>query len=102
MVIIFKYYIKQFRNLKRFPSWKYFDKAAFLAITNLLVVAIALSAPSIKLLDLIFSIFFLTSLSYFSYLTCRILAAKLFNDAPKPYTNVIRMSDYKKPRRRRR
>ncbi|MDL4840887.1 restriction endonuclease [Aquibacillus rhizosphaerae] len=84
MFNIFKYYLKQLRKVNSFLYWNYSDQAKFLAITNIIVLAIVMSVPPSTLLLPSFSIaFFTASAVFFTYLTYKDKLAKKVNQYVK-------------------
>lgn len=80
MMHLFKYYFKQFKEIKTFRGWDYSDKAKFMAITNIIILALAMSFPANNWLQSIFTLFFLVSISYFTYEGIKLILSKFFHN----------------------
>lgn len=81
---MFKYYIKQLWKVTTFRHWDFNDKVKFFSITNILMLALAISFNKSNVLNIFFTVFFLTSISYFVYLIGKRLFRRVSDFTAKP------------------
>lgn len=67
-----------------FRQWDFNDKVKFFSITNVLMLALAISFNESNILNTFFTIFFLTSISYFVYLIGKKSFRRIANFIAKP------------------
>ncbi len=67
-----------------FRHWDFNDKVKFFSITNLLMLTLAISFNESDILNTFFTVFFLTSISYFIYLIGKQMLRRIMVFSSKP------------------
>lgn len=82
--MIFKYYIKQCKKINTFTHWDFTNKAKFISISHVIMLTLAMIIPTSLISNSFFTLFFLTTVSSFIYLVCKLLFIKIVRFFSKP------------------